>query len=61
VWACRINGFPLPPTPQIVLVDEDISTEDGAVTCSLITEGKSASLARTALRIIRILDRVPFP
>ncbi len=48
--------MPLPPTPTITLVNEDVSTADGAVLCQPITGIKAARNARTALKALRYLE-----
>jgi len=43
------------------LIDEDLTRADGAIRCRRISEVEALNVARAALRLTRILTRLPLP
>jgi hypothetical protein len=54
-WLCIAEGFPALP----FLIDEDVSSPDGAVRCRRVGEDELIQLGWRVARAINILRRVP--
>jgi hypothetical protein len=56
VWLCTTGGFP--PVPFVV--DVDVSTPDGVISCRRIGEAELLTLGWRVARALRILLNVPW-
>jgi len=57
MWLCISGGFPALP----FLIDEDITTGDGAVVCRAISKAEAVRLGYRVVKVLKVLRSLPLP